>query len=61
MGDGPGRYWDYRECRWVVAEQRTRDVALPAQARPADGEPAAAAPAITPAVGADQGADVRSE
>ena len=31
MGDKPGKYWDYNECRWVKCPTPAGDVVLPAQ------------------------------
>ena len=31
MGDKPGKYWDYNECRWVKCPSTAEEVAVPAQ------------------------------
>ena len=40
MGDKPGKYWDYNECRWVKCPTPAEDAAVPAQSSPGD-DPAA--------------------
>lgn len=39
MGDKPGKYWDYNECRWVACPTPADEIAVPAQQ---DTEPAEA-------------------
>ena len=31
MGDKPGKYWDYNECRWVNSPIAAEPVSVPAQ------------------------------
>jgi hypothetical protein len=31
MGDKPGKYWDYNECRWVKCPTPGEEVSVPAQ------------------------------
>jgi hypothetical protein len=31
VGDKPGKYWDYNECRWVKCPTSADDVSVPAQ------------------------------
>jgi hypothetical protein len=60
VGDGPGKYWDHNECRWVrYASPESVGVDVPAQAEPVDGEWSANA-TDTPDLGSGQGIDVRS-
>ena len=35
VGDKPGKYWDYNECRWVKCEP-TPGAQVPQQAEPAE-------------------------
>ena len=48
MGDKPGKYWDYNECRWVDCPTPADEVTVPAQqdlrAAEADGETVVGAP-----------------
>lgn len=50
MGDKPGKYWDYNECRWETCPPAVADI--PAQAEPDEQ--------LTPVAAASE-ADVRSE
>jgi hypothetical protein len=31
VGDKPGKYWDYNECRWVKCPSSTDEITVPAQ------------------------------
>lgn len=31
MGDKPGKYWDYNECRWVKCPSAADEIDVPAQ------------------------------
>ena len=48
MGDKPGKYWDYNECRWVACPTPAEEVTVPAQqdvqAAEADEETVVGAP-----------------
>lgn len=36
VGDKPGKYWDYNECRWVKCPTPSEEARVPEQAEPAE-------------------------
>jgi hypothetical protein len=36
VGDKPGKYWDYNECRWVKSPSPAEDARVPEQAAAAE-------------------------
>ena len=36
VGDKPGKYWDYNECRWVTCPVPADEARVPEQAEPVE-------------------------